>query len=159
VSDRAGIANGLGRIPSGLFVLTAGRGDEATGMLVSFVQQIGFEPPAVIAAVRKGRPIEALIAREKLFCIAILGDGDRRLLAHFARGFDAGEPAFTGLTMTHTSEGIPYPSGTHGHLVCRLLGAASDWSDHTVFCGEVLNGSGLLDALPLVHVRKNGFSY
>ena len=54
VRDPAALASGaaarrlalreLGRLPSGLYVLTAGRGAAATGMLASWVQQVGFEP-------------------------------------------------------------------------------------------------------------------
>ena len=51
-------AQALGRIPSGLFILSAGTGDQATATLVSFVQQVGFEPPVVVVALRKGRFIK-----------------------------------------------------------------------------------------------------
>ena len=36
---------------------------------------------------------------------------------------------------------------------------ADDWSDHAVVCGEVVGGAGAHDRQPMVHVRKNGFSY
>jgi flavin reductase (DIM6/NTAB) family NADH-FMN oxidoreductase RutF len=49
-------ARALGTIPSGLFIVTAGTGAEATGALLSFVQQVGFEPPCVTIAVKPGQP-------------------------------------------------------------------------------------------------------
>jgi flavin reductase (DIM6/NTAB) family NADH-FMN oxidoreductase RutF len=159
VNPREGIGRALGRIPSGLFVLTAGKGSEATGILASFVQQVGFDPPALCVAVKKGRSIEDLIRREKTFCIAVLDANGKKLMAHFARGFDPGEEAFTGLEMRSSEPGVPYPAGTLAFLVCRLVGEAADWSDHTVFCGEVVGGDGRIDQPPLFHVRKNGFQY
>ena len=39
------VAQAVGHIPSGLFILTVGRGEAATGLLTSFVQQVGFDPP------------------------------------------------------------------------------------------------------------------
>jgi flavin reductase (DIM6/NTAB) family NADH-FMN oxidoreductase RutF len=154
----AGIGRALARIPSGLFILTAGRGATATGMLASWVTQCGFEPPAITVALRKGRPIEDLVRREGVFCLSILDADCRSLMAHFARGFDPGEPAFTGLAMVESHDGVPYPVAAHAHLECRLLGCA-DWSDHVVCGAEVIAGDGRLEAAPLVHVRKNGFSY
>ena len=155
---RAGIGRALAHVPSGLFILTAGRGPQATGMLASWVCQCGFEPPALTVALRRGRPIEDLIRREGMFCLAILDDSSKSLLAHFARGFEPGEPAFTGIATAESHDGIPYPVAAHAHLQCRLLGCA-DWSVHVVCGAEVIGGDGRLELPPLVHVRKNGFSY
>jgi flavin reductase (DIM6/NTAB) family NADH-FMN oxidoreductase RutF len=159
VNDRDGIGRALSRIPSGLFVLTAGRGQEATGILASFVQQVGFEPPALCVAVKKGRSLEDLIRRERAFCLAVLDAAGKKLMSHFARGFDPGEAAFTGIDLRTSALGIPYPAEAQAFLACRVIGEAADWSDHTVFCGEVVGGEGRIDQLPLVHVRKNGFQY
>ena len=48
----------LGRIPSGLFVVTVCRGDVETGMLASWVQQCSFEPPQLDRlSVRRDRTV------------------------------------------------------------------------------------------------------
>ena len=159
MADRDAIGRALARIPSGLFVLTAGSGEQATGMMASWVQQAGFAPPTVVVAVAKVRPIAELIRRERAFCITVLDDATQQLVAHFARGFAPGAPAFAGIASALASNGVRYPSGTVAHLACRLLGEAADWSDHTVFGGEVTGGFGRLDREPRVHRRKNGFSY
>jgi len=156
---RDAIARGLGRVSSGLYVLTAGRGDAATGMLASWVMQVGFEPPAVIVALKRGRPIEALVRDEGAFCLAVLDDESKALLKHFARGFEPGAPAFEGIDVAESSTGIPYPTAAHAHLVCKVRAIADDWTDHSVVCGEVVGGDGGDVRQPLVHVRKNGFSY
>ncbi len=157
--QRAAIGRGLARIPSGLYVLTAGRGDGATGMLASWVQQVGFEPPTLVVALKKGRPIEALVRSEGAFCLAVIDDGSKELMKHFARGFEPGQPAFTGVATAASVLGVPYPTAAHAHLVCRVRSIVDDWCDHAVLCAEVVAGDGRLDAAPLVHVRKNGFSY
>lgn len=148
----------LGRMPSGLFVVTAGTGDAATGFLASWIQQAGFEPPTVTVAVKKGRPIVDLLHETKAFCVNILGTGDKDLLRHFAAGFAPGVPAFTGIDTGTTSVGIPYLRGALAYLDCRVLGSA-DWSDHLLFCGEVVAGARHRDEVPMTHVRKTGGSY
>lgn len=152
------LARAVGRIPSGLFILTAGTGERATGSLTSFVQQAGFEPPAVTVALKKNRAIVELVRGDAGFCLSILHSGSKQLMTHFARGFDAGAPVFDGIRTRLSGLGIPYLPDAHAHLVCRVVGE-SGWSDHVVFCGEVIAGACHDDADPWVHVRTNGMSY
>ena len=46
----------LGRIPSGIFVLTVKHDGRATAMLASWVQQAAFAPPAISVALAKVDP-------------------------------------------------------------------------------------------------------
>src|SRR5690554_1181470 len=55
------VAQALGQIPSGCFVMTAAHGGKATGILASWVQQASFDPPMVTVAVKHGRPIQELL--------------------------------------------------------------------------------------------------
>ena len=158
MSEPSGIAQGLGRIVSGLFVLTSGRGADATGMLASFVQQAGFDPPAVTVAVRKGRPMVEVIRQSRVFCLSVLHDGSIGLLAHFARGFDLDAPAFAGVEVAVANNGVPFLKDAHAHVACTLIGEA-DWTDHVLFCGNVVGGGRSDDDQPLTHVRKNGLVY
>ncbi|MEM7203827.1 MAG: flavin reductase family protein [Planctomycetota bacterium] len=158
MTELTGTALGLGRIVSGLFVLTAGRGADATGMLASFVQQAGFEPPSVTVALKKGRPIVDLVRDGGAFNISVLHDGSMGLLAHFARGFEPGVPAFGSVAIQDACNGVPYLLDAHAYVACEVLGEA-DWSDHLVFCGRVVDGGRSDDDQPLTHVRKNGLVY
>lgn len=158
MAEIPGLARALGRIPSGLFILTAGRGSDATGSLTSFIQQAGFEPPAVTVALKKNRGIVDLIRRDGGFCLSILKNGSKQLMTHFARGFEPGAPVFEGLKTELSELDIPYLADAHGHLVCRVMGDSA-WSDHVVFCGEVIAGACHDDADPWIHVRTNGLSY
>ena len=55
------LAGALGRIPSGIFVLTVGRDNVETGMLASWVQQCSFQPPLLSVAIQPGRDIANLL--------------------------------------------------------------------------------------------------
>ena len=158
MSDVAPLARGLGRIVSGLYILTTGRGDEATGMLASFVQQAGFDPPAITVAMQKGRAALDLVRATKAFNISVLHDDSIGLMRHFARGFEPGQLAFEGVTTQVADNGVPYLAEAHAHIACEWIGEA-DWSDHVVICGQVIGGDRIDDLAPLTHVRKNGLSY
>ena len=58
------LAAALGRIASGLFIVTAQRGDAETGMLASWVQQCSFDPPQISMCLRQGRDINAWLEVE-----------------------------------------------------------------------------------------------
>jgi flavin reductase (DIM6/NTAB) family NADH-FMN oxidoreductase RutF len=148
----------LGRVPSGLFVVSAGDQQQPHAMLASWVQQAGFRPPALTVALQPERPIVECIRARKAFCVAILHEASRALFLRFARGVPAGEGPFQGIPTRCTPQGIPYPSAAHGHLECRLLGDVQ-WSDHVVLCGEIVGGARHDEGEPLVHIRRTGLSY
>ncbi len=62
----------LGRIPSGLFLVTANDHGRPLGFVGSFVQQVGFEPPVVCVAVNKERSHLAAIRAAKAFALSVI---------------------------------------------------------------------------------------
>lgn len=154
-----GIIPALGRISSGLYICTTGIGRLATGFLASWVQQAGFEPPAVTVAIQQDRDVNALLRDCEHFCLSVIAPSSTALIKHFARGFDPGADPFVGVATALSASGVPYLTAAHAHLECRRLGEER-WSDHVIHCGEVLAGSCVrLDETPFQHVRKNGLSY
>src|SRR5260370_8830914 len=89
----------LGRIPSGLFILTVRHGDAETGMLASWVQQCSFEPPQVSVALKRDRDVWAWLTDGAAFTLNILDDSQTDMIGHFGRGFALGKPPFTDLAM------------------------------------------------------------
>src|SRR5947209_16312513 len=92
----------LGRIPSGLFILTIRHGDAETGMLVSWVQQCSFAPPLVSLAVQRGRDILTWLPDGTPFTLNILDASQTDMIVHFGRGFALGQPAFADLDIEHS---------------------------------------------------------
>ena len=84
----------LGRVPSGIFILTVGSGDQATGMLASWVMQAGFEPAMVSVAIKQGRYVNDWITAGQPFVLNLVGEDSGHFLKHFGRGFEPGEAAF-----------------------------------------------------------------
>jgi flavin reductase (DIM6/NTAB) family NADH-FMN oxidoreductase RutF len=155
---RRALAQALGRVPSGLFVVTVRRGEDETGMLASWVQQCSFEPPQVTVCLRRGRAINAWLSDGAAFAVNVLGEGQTALVRHFGRGFDPGEPAFTGLLIERPDGAAPVLADALAYLDCRVAGRCVA-GDHDVLIGSVVGGRLLRDGAPYVHVRKNGLSY
>jgi flavin reductase (DIM6/NTAB) family NADH-FMN oxidoreductase RutF len=150
----------LGRIPSGLYILTVRHHDRATGMLASWVQQAGFEPPALTVAVGGQRYVADWIASSGRFTLNQLAVGSRALIRHFARGFAADAPAFDGVALRQgEGQAGPVLDGALAYLDAAVVGEIAS-GDHRVFLARVVGGSVLAhDAEPLVHIRANGSHY
>ena len=148
----------LGRVPSGIFILTIGTGDAATGMLASWVMQAGFEPPMVSVAVRLDRYVADWLTRGEPFVLNLVGEGQKHILKHFGKGFEPGEPAFEGLDLGPTVAGVPALVDALGCLECEPVKHV-DSGDHRIFLARVSRGSASRDGAPMVHIRKSGAHY
>ena len=147
----------LGRIPSGLFILTAANGDHSTGMLASWVQQCSFDPPTISVAMRKGRYLLDWLIEGSSFAVNVLGEGQKSMLAHFGKGFELGEPAFEGIDVDR-SGAAPVLKAALSHLHLRVVGHC-DAGDHVLVLGRVVGGAVHHDGKPTVHTRKSGLHY
>jgi flavin reductase (DIM6/NTAB) family NADH-FMN oxidoreductase RutF len=148
----------LGRVPSGLFILTLRHAGEETGMLVSWVMQAGFDPPMVTVAVKQDRDVARWLAAEEPFVLNMLGENQKALLSHFGRGFKPGQSPFAGLNVVRTADGLPVLADALGYLQCQPK-AHVDSGDHRIFLAEVVAGKMAAEAQPYVHIRKSGLRY
>jgi flavin reductase (DIM6/NTAB) family NADH-FMN oxidoreductase RutF len=154
-----GLAPALGRIPSGLYILTVEHGGRATGMLASWVQQAGFDPPMVSVAIRRDRHVADWVAAAGRFALSQLAVGSKALIRHFGRGFPAEADAFEGVALRHDARGGPVLAGAMAYLDAEVTGELAA-GDHRVFVARIIAGALLQsDAEPLCHVRANGFHY
>ena len=152
------LAAALGRIPSGLFVLTARHGSEETGILASWAQQCSFDPPQVSVAIRKGRHILDWLVEGTAFVLNVIPESGKTLIAHFGKGFEPGQPAFEGVEVAREADTPPVLLTSHAYLVCRVT-AQLDAGDHVLVIGRVTAGAVLHPGGPMLHVRKNGLRY
>ncbi|MFO0848224.1 MAG: flavin reductase family protein [Gemmataceae bacterium] len=153
-------ATALGRIPSGLFVVTArGPDGQETGLLASWVQQCSFDPPQVSVAVRKSRYLLDWLADGAALGVSVIPEGGKVLVKHFAHGFGPDEPAFADLPVIRLPGSAPLLADAHAILDCRVVGRADLGGDHVLVVGQVVNGRVLHDAKPTTHVRKSGLHY
>lgn len=157
------LAIALGRIPSGLFVVTWREEDRDRGMLASWVMQAGFAPPMVTVAVAPARALCAAIEAGSAFVVNVLAENQRPLLARFGKPAGPDDDPFAGLAVGRAPCGAPTIAETAAwlecHAVSRMTGTFETPGDHiVVLAGVTAAGSGP-DAQPLVHLRKNGLRY
>jgi flavin reductase (DIM6/NTAB) family NADH-FMN oxidoreductase RutF len=157
MNDKDAVGAALAMIPSGCAIMTCGAGQQATGMLASWVQQAAFEPPMVTVAVKQGRSIEPVLAASGKFVLNLLGEQPFDLFKHFGKGFAPGEPAFEGLATQECEFGVELERAS-AVLACTVS-ATAEAGDHQVVIGEVRAGRVVGGGKPYVHIRQNGFTY
>ncbi len=153
----------VGRIPSGLFVLSRTTGEHGVGMLVSWVQQAGFEPLTVTVAIRGDRPIAGELVMGQRFVLNQIGEGQTHLIKRFARSSERPGQDFEGLGLVDTEKVRSWAGPVlvdaiaclHVKVIARMEGG-----DHVILLGEILDGLVHdTDAAPRVHLRKHGSHY
>ncbi|MDX2035105.1 MAG: flavin reductase family protein [Isosphaeraceae bacterium] len=154
----------LGRIPSGIFILTVSdpSGGRGTGMLASWVQQAGFSPPMLTVALGRDRFVRDWIRASGRFALNQVRAGDKSLVKHFGRGFAPDADAFEGLALFEPSaSGAPPILGDAlAYLVVEPRGEVDvAGTDHVVVLGEVVDGRLLSEGDPMTHIRKVGSHY
>lgn len=154
------VGEALGRIPSGLFVVTWRDAARDRAMLASWVMQAGFDPPAITVAVAPGRDLLTAIDRGASFVVNVLGEGQRPLLSRFGRPLTADEDPFAGLETSRAPSGEAILGQAVAWLACTAIGRmATGGTDHVVILATI-HAAGLgAPSEPLVHVRKNGLRY
>jgi flavin reductase (DIM6/NTAB) family NADH-FMN oxidoreductase RutF len=153
------LAMALGRVPSGLYILTARHESQETGILVSWVQQCSFDPPQITVAVRQGREVLTWLTVGSTFALNLLGESQSNLISHFGKGFTLDQPAFNGLNLERGEGKPPVLADTLGHLECRVV-SRHPCGDHELLIAAIVAGRlHQAEGKPFVHVRKNGLRY
>ena len=85
MKNKKQVGKALGRVASGLYVVTAKYENKEDAVLASWVNQCSFDPPAVTIALATLRPIRLLVETSDAFIVNILPKDDMTLLKHFSR--------------------------------------------------------------------------
>ena len=153
--ERIGAA--LGKIPSGVFIATSTQDGEEIGMLASFVEQAGFNPPTITVAIGLDRRLNQAVEESNMIGINILAEEDARLMKPFNQQ-DNRSP-FDSIELEDNEYELPQLCDALAFLACKVIGKI-EGGDHIIYAAEVVDGV-LNDPSrsPMVRVRKNGFHY
>ncbi|MDA0254275.1 MAG: flavin reductase family protein [Planctomycetota bacterium] len=154
------LAAALGRVPSGLFIVSWRAGEQDRTMLASWVMQAGFAPPLISVAVAAGRELLAALRDGQPFAVSVLAESQRGLLARFGKPPVDGDDPFAGLAIERTPAGLAALQEAAAWLECRPVGeATAAGADHVVVLGRIEAAGGQTNQPPVVHIRRNGLKY
>ena len=156
----ANLDRALGRLSSGLYLLTVRQGEVSGAMLASWVMQASFQPLGLAIAIAKDRAIESLLQVGDTFVLNTLEEGNyAHLMKHFLKRFPPGADRFTGIATYDATNGSPILAEALAYLECTVtyrLEASDHW---VVYCTAKAGRVANVDGLTAIHHRKVGSHY
>jgi flavorubredoxin/flavin reductase (DIM6/NTAB) family NADH-FMN oxidoreductase RutF len=156
----SGLDQALGRLSTGLYIVTAHKGDVSSAMLASWVIQASFQPPGLAIAVAKDRAVESLLHPGDGFVLNVLEDGNyQRLMKHFLKRFPPGSDRFDGIATYAAQNGALILAESLAYLECTVthrLDAGDHW---IIYCTTATGRVAKPDGLTAVHHRKASNHY
>lgn len=150
----------LGRLSSGLYVLTTRKGNVSSAMVASWVAQASFKPLGISVAVAKDRAIESLLHVGDRFVLNVLEAGNyQKLMKHFLKRFPPGADRFADVKTYAATNGSPILADALAYMECEVK-SRMECGDHwTIYCTVDVGRVSKTDALTAVHHRKVGNHY
>jgi flavin reductase (DIM6/NTAB) family NADH-FMN oxidoreductase RutF len=138
------------RLAGGVCIITAGQGEDITGMTVTSLTSLSADPPRVLVSINRQASSFALIARHRQFGVNILGSGQEALAERFSNRDLKGRERFEGTTWTYGTSGVPLLSQSLATIECPVEEIIERHS-HGIIVGR-------LSSMELSH-RLSGLTY
>jgi flavin reductase (DIM6/NTAB) family NADH-FMN oxidoreductase RutF len=144
----------LGKMTYGIYVLTTSHGPVVNGMIASWVSQVSYDPPKVMAAIHQNRLSHELIRQSGCFALHLLRRNQKDLLTRFKLP-DPVEK-FESIPWKKGRYGCPILMDCLGYLECVVTEKYSP-GNHTLFIGEIMDGQILSDDEAMNTLDYSGF--
>lgn len=134
-----------------VYAVTTGHGGGRFGILATAVSSLSFEPPSLLVCVNRAASLHAPLAEAQVFCVNVLGLGNRDVADHFMH-----RPAQERFAVGEWEEehGVPVLATAQSSLVCRTA-HRHDFGTHSIFIGELVAAKHRQDATPLTYFDRH----
>lgn len=125
------------RLAGGVAVITAGRGDDITGMTVTSLGSLSASPPRLLVSINQQASSFPLIERYRSFGVNILGSDQQALADRFSNGRLKGKQRFEGAAWTAGASGVPLLTKSLATVECQAEEIIKRHS-HAIIIGRLL---------------------
>ncbi|MFQ3455066.1 flavin reductase family protein [Bradyrhizobium sp. UFLA01-814] len=108
------------RLPGGVCIITAGQGEDITGMTVTSLTSLSASPPRLLVSINRQASSFVPIAHHRLFGVNILGSDQQALAERFSNGRLKGRERFEGTDWTHGASGVPLLQRSLAMIECQV---------------------------------------
>ena len=144
----------FGKMTYGLYVLTTSHGTEINGMIASWVSQVSYAPPMLMAAVHPNRYSHRLVEQSGHFVLQALARTQIALVGRF-KGADP-LAKFDSIEWFRGETGCPVLKDCIAFLECRVVDTYRP-GNHSLFVGEVLEAQVQSEGELLTTLDYDGF--
>ena len=151
------IGPAIGRLASGVYIVTVDVAGKKDGMLATWITQAGFDPPSLVVSVTKQREILRAMNVGDRFTINVLSNRNMDIFKAFAKPHN--DEKFDGLALKESNIAGPVFAEAVSYIDLKVQ-SVTEVGDHVLVVGEVIDGE-LLNGQdePMTHLRKDGFKY
>ncbi len=143
----------FGQMTYGIYVLTTRLDDAVNGMIASWVTQVSYAPPLIMAAIHPNRYSHTLIDRSGVFALHVIDRSQKELLMKF-KGPDPLKK-FSGIPWENGKTGVPILKDCSAYFELEVKERHRP-GNHTLFVGEVVNCSFQSSNTPLSTLDYEG---
>ena len=147
----------LRKIVHGVYVIGVKGGGTANAFTATWVSQVSFEPPLLMAAVRKDSISFRMIEESKVFTVNFLGAGQKPLAQHFLKPAHLGGDKLAGVAHRAGATGAPVLEEAIAFVECRVR-QIPPAGDHSLVVGEVIEAKVQQDVEPM-SLKETGWQY
>ena len=128
----------MGHYPTGVTVVTSGRGERAEGMTANAVMSVSLDPLLFLVSVHKDARLNGRIREEGHFAVSLLADDQEGLSRLFSSPErSSGLRAESSLGGGYGSTGDPLAAGALAAIECEVAEVYAG-GDHDLFLGRVV---------------------
>ena len=141
----------------GLYVATARDAESVAGGTINWISQASFEPPLIMAGIKRDSRLHQAIENSKAFAVHVVGKSQKALATSFFRGATEENGKLNGYSYSPGTTGAPVLTDPPAWFECRVLDVIRR-GDHTIFVGEVVD-AGVRSEEDALTIRDAGFTY
>lgn len=143
----------LGKISTGIYILTTRHKKEINGMIISWVSPISYKPPLIMVAIHPNRHSHHLVEQSGCFALHVLAQDQTDLLENF-KGIDP-ETKFQSIQWTEGKTGCPVLNECVAYIECEVKETLTP-GNHTLFLGEIKQAQVFSNHKPMSTLDYSG---
>ncbi|MBV9560330.1 MAG: flavin reductase family protein [Bradyrhizobium sp.] len=126
------------RLAGGVSIITAGQGNDITGMTVTSLTSLSASPPRLLVSINRQASSFPLIDRYRVFGVNILGSDQHEIAGRFSNGRLKGSQRFEGIDWFPGSSGVPLLGHSLATIECQVEEIIERHS-HGIVVGSLLS--------------------
>jgi flavin reductase (DIM6/NTAB) family NADH-FMN oxidoreductase RutF len=137
-------------ITNGIYVLTSRNGGDYGAATVTWVSQVSFQPPLVMAALRKDGNVFRCLRASGVAVLHIVGSDQQDLAQKFFSTTKESDGLLNGEHFVEGKTSAPVLKNLPAYLECKLVDVCEDYGDHAIVILEVVEAANQETVVPLV---------
>lgn len=139
----------LRMLSNGVYVLTSRSEDRYGAATVSWVSQVSFKPPLIMAAVQRNSNVFKCLVDSRIAALHIVGDGQQEIARKFFFPTRANCTTINGELFTNGRTAAPILASLPAHVECQVERVVDTDGDHALVILRVVDAEFCAEVRPL----------